>query len=113
MRPIDVDDLFSDPFAPDLFDAAAAGDGPTQEGLWVSVGDGWFDVSMDGAVDTDGDGRDDTATVHAADRLAVFADLDADGVADVYHSVAADGTFQTWTYSAERGWALLDRGDLE
>ncbi|MFC7755474.1 DUF6802 family protein [Tsukamurella soli] len=109
-----------DPFGADLFaDAlfvdADAASGPGGDGLWVSVGEGWFDVGAaggDGVVDADGDGRCDTATVTSVDGLAVFSDLDADGVADVYHHVHTDGRFETWTYDAAEGWSLLDRGDL-
>ncbi len=105
-----------DPFEPELFGAAEPAAEPAADGLWVDAADGWIDVGaqawFDGAVDADGDGRADTATVHGGDGLAVFSDLDSDGVADLYHRIHSDGTFETWTYRGDRGWTLLDRGDL-
>ncbi|WP_158635019.1 DUF6802 family protein [Tsukamurella asaccharolytica] len=63
------------------------------------------------ALDTDGDGLVDTGTLTDAQGTAVFTDLDADGVADVYHRVRPNGTFETWRFVGGR-WRLLDRGDL-
>ena len=58
------------------------------------------------------------ATAIALDRARrqgferrLFTDLDADGVADVYHRVRPDGTFETWRFGDGR-WRLLDRGDI-
>ncbi|WP_461166975.1 DUF6802 family protein [Tsukamurella serpentis] len=95
-------------FGSGLFDGAVPAPAPSPGGLWVSAEGGWFDVH---ALDTDGDGMVDTGTVTDADGTAVFTDLDADGVADVYHRIRGDGTFETWRFSGGR-WTLLDRGNV-
>ncbi|MBS4099960.1 DUF6802 family protein [Tsukamurella paurometabola] len=98
----------SDAFGPGLFDGAVPAAAPSPGGLWVQADGGWFDVH---ALDTDGDGLVDTGTLTDADGTAVFTDLDADGVADVYHRVRPNGTFETWRF-VEGRWRLLDRGDV-
>ncbi|CAM5285795.1 hypothetical protein TPAU25S_02529 [Tsukamurella paurometabola] len=98
----------SDAAGPDLFDGAVPAAAPSSEGLWVSADGGWFDVH---ALDTDGDGHPDTGTLSGPGGTAVFTDLDADGVADVYHRIRPDGTFETWRFSGG-SWHLLDRGEV-
>ena len=104
--------LFGSPdaaaFGAELFDGAVPATTPAPGGLWVHADGGWFDVH---ALDTDGDGVVDTGTVSDGRGTAVFTDLDADGVADVYHRVGADGTFETWRFADGR-WRLVDRGDV-
>ncbi|WP_082789247.1 DUF6802 family protein [Tsukamurella pseudospumae] len=95
-------------FGPELFDGAVPAEAPSPGGLWVHTEGGWFDVH---ALDTDGDGLVDTGTLTDASGTAVFTDLDADGLADVYHRVRTDGTFETWRFSGG-AWRLMDRGDV-
>lgn len=97
-----------DGFGSDLFDGAVPAEAPSPGGLWVSADGGWFDVH---ALDTDGDALPDTGTVTDAGGTAVFTDLDADGVADVYHRIRPDGTFETWRFGGGQ-WSLMDRGDV-
>ena len=68
-------------FGSELFDGAVPSTAPSPGGLWVHAEAGWFDVH---ALDTDGDGLADTGTLSDEHGTAVFTDLDADGVADVY-----------------------------
>lgn len=98
----------SDAFGSGLFDGAVPAAEPAPGGLWVHADGGWYDVH---ALDTDGDGMVDTGTLTDADGTAVFTDLDADGVADVYHRVRENGTFETWRFAAGR-WRLMDSGDI-
>lgn len=98
----------SDAFGAGLFDGAVPAAEPAPGGLWVHADGGWYDVH---ALDTDGDGTVDTGTLVDADGTAVFTDLDADGVADVYHRVRENGTFETWRFAAGR-WRLLDSGGI-
>ncbi|SDR27114.1 hypothetical protein SAMN04489765_4421 [Tsukamurella pulmonis] len=95
-------------FGSELFDGAVPSAAPSPGGLWVHAEAGWFDVH---ALDTDGDGLADTGTLSDEHGTAVFTDLDADGVADVYHRVRSDNTFETWRFVDGR-WRLLDRGDI-
>ena len=97
-----------DVFGPDVFDGAVPAAEPGPGGLWVHAEGGWFDVH---ALDTDGDGLVDTGTVADAGGTAVFTDLDADGVADVYHRIRPGGTFETWRFADGR-WRLMDSGDI-
>jgi hypothetical protein len=65
-------------------------------------------------VDTNNDGRPDTAVVHNADGSTVlYTDSHGDGHADVATEITADGHVVIAQHSGDHGWTEVQRGHLD
>lgn len=74
----------------------------------VDTADGTVDAGRP-TVDSDGDGKDDTAIVHVSDGSTVlYTDVDGDGSADLATVIGADGSTETLRHTGEHEWTPVD-----
>lgn len=94
------------PPSADPVDTVAGGD------MRVDTAQGTVDAGPP-TVDSDGDGTDDTAIVHAPDGSTIlYTDMDGDGSADVATVIGADGSTETLRHTGEHEWTPVD-GDRQ
>lgn len=88
-------------------------DGPLGGDLWLDTGHGETPVGP-ATVDTDDDGRDDTALVHDVQGDTVlYTDSDGDGHADVATELRPDGEVVIADRAADDVWTTVQRGHID
>jgi hypothetical protein len=88
-------------------------DGPLDGDLWLDTGHGETPLGP-ATVDTDGDGRDDTALVHDGQGDTVlYTDSDGDGHVDVATELRPDGEVVIADRAADDVWTTVQRGHLD
>jgi hypothetical protein len=107
---VEQDDYAYDGVGGGLLDGVAATD--HDGGITVDTTDGAHDIGP-ATIDTDNDGRPDTAVVHAANGDTVlYTDSQGDGQADVATEFTPDGQVVIADHTGPEQWTEVEHGHL-